>query len=369
MIYFDNAATSLVKPAGVEHAVISAMRILASPGRGSHVPAMKAAEKVYDCRIMALELFNAENPENIVFTSNATHALNIAINSLVNSQSTVLISGFEHNSVLRPVAARTEKIIIAGRKLFDSDDTLQSFKNNISKADVVICTYVSNVFGYILPVYEIGELCRKHNVPYIVDASQAAGILPVDVKKLGAEFVAMPGHKSLMGPQGTGILICNAAAKPLLYGGSGSNSISRQMPEFLPDKLEAGTHNVCGIAGLLEGMKFVKEKGTENILKHETELAEIMKYELDDSGYKLFSTEKDCMSGVMSITCDKFGCDELAEMLAENNICVRAGLHCSPLSHESAETIENGTVRFSFSPFNTKKQVYDCCKILKEFIS
>lgn len=369
MIYFDNAATTLIKPTGVEHAVVNAIRSMASPGRGAHTPAMKAADAVYECRAAAAELFNVDDAEKIVFTLNATHALNISIYSLVKKGSTVLMSGFEHNSVLRPVTALTDKIIIAGRKLFDLQDTLAEFEENITSADVVICNYVSNAFGYVLPVYEIGRLCRKYNVPFIVDASQAAGVLPVDMTKLGASFVAMPGHKSLMGPQGTGILICNAEANPLMYGGSGSDSISRQMPAYLPDRLEAGTHNVCGIAGLYEGIKYVKEKGTDNIYQHEKELAEIFTSELNNTEYRLFTTANECKSGVVSISCDKYGSEELASMLAEKNICVRAGLHCAPLAHESAGTLENGTVRFSFSTFNTKNEVKECCKILKEFIS
>ena len=366
MIYLDNAATTLIKPTSVEHAVVCAMKTCASPGRGGHRPAMLAAETTLDCRLAAAELFHVENPEQIVFTMNATHALNIAIRSLVTSGDRVVISGFEHNSVTRALHAYGADVRIAGRKLFDPEDTLESFRKALPGARAAVCTHVSNVFGYVLPIYEIAALCQEFGVPLIVDASQSAGILEIDAERLGAAFIAMPGHKALFGPQGTGILICGQSGVPLLHGGSGSESILQQMPDYLPDRLEAGTHNVCGIAGLLAGIEYVKEKGTENIFQHERKLLEIMRRELLGSGLELFLGDENTQSGVLSIRSDRHDCEWIAQRLSDRGICVRSGLHCAPTAHESAGTIETGTVRFSFSPFVTAEQVKGACAAVRE---
>ena len=367
MIYLDSAATSLIKPICVERAVVSAMRTMASPGRGCHLPAQLAAEEVYAAREAAAELFNAEDCTNVVFTANATHALNLAIGSLAGRGTRVVISGFEHNSVTRPLTALGADIRIAGTRLFDPADTLADFEEQIKSAQLVVCTHVSNVFGYVLPVYEIGELCRRRAVPYIVDASQSAGVLDVDFRRLGANFVAMPGHKSLFGPQGTGILLCRGDARPLLHGGSGSDSIEQHMPGYMPDRLEAGTHNVCGIAGLHAGMEYIKERGIENIRLYERRLLRRMCDELNGtSGLETFAG--DAQSGVLSVRAVGMDCEELGSRLAARGVCVRAGLHCAPRAHMSAGTLETGTVRFSFSPFVTERQTVEAAGILKDIL-
>ena len=367
MIYLDSAATSMQKPVAVERAMVHALRNYASPGRGGHKPSLAAAKAVFDCREAAAELFNVEDSSCVVFTYNATHALNIAINSLLRPGGRVLVSGFEHNSVTRPLVALNAKIEVAGRKLFDRKNTLEEFAEKIPHADLVICTHVSNVFGYILPVYEIGEMCRSAGVPFIVDASQSAGILDVDAKRLHADFIAMPGHKGLMGPQGTGILLCMGEAKPFLHGGSGSDSISQTMPSFLPDRLEAGTHNVCGIAGLLEGIKYVKSKGTSAIFRHERKLLEHMIEMLDMAGLELYTGNE--QSGVLSFRSDRVNCEEFAGELGRRGICVRAGLHCAPLAHRSAGSLESGTVRLSFSPFINDSQIIRAADNIKQIIN
>ena len=369
MIYFDNAATTMIKPLSVSRAVLKAMQTMASPGRGAHEPAMRAAKTVFDCRMAAAELFNVPEPEQIVFTMNATHSLNIAINSLVHHGTKVLVSGYEHNSVTRPLEAKGAEIRLASAPLFDCDAVLEAFEDELPQADVAVCTHVSNVFGFILPIYEISELCRKYCVPLIVDASQSAGILDVDYARLNAEFIAMPGHKGLFGPQGTGILICSKACEPLLSGGSGTDSIVQHMPEYLPDRLEAGTHNVCGIAGLLEGIRFVQAKGTKEITGHETKLLKEMVNSLEnEKGLEIFSRNCTAQSGVLSIRSSRLDCEELATALGENGICVRTGLHCAPFAHRSAGTLKTGTVRFSFSPFNTEEEVERCCQFIKDLL-
>lgn len=369
MIYLDNAATTMIKPLAVSRAMVRAVQTMASPGRGAHECAMRAAKTVYDCRTEAAALFNVPEPEQIVFTMNATHALNIAINSMAAKGTKVLVSGYEHNSVTRPLNAIGADIHVASSPLFDSGAMLEAFEKELPWAELAVCTHVSNVFGYILPIYDIAKLCRLHGVPLIVDASQSAGTLELDYSRLGAEYIAMPGHKGLFGPQGTGILICGEAGKPLISGGSGTDSIAQHMPEFLPDRLEAGTHNVCGIAGLLEGIRFVREKGTAEILAHETRLLARMTENLAGvEGMELYT--KACMnqSGVLSLRSSKINCEELAAGLNEKGVCVRTGLHCAPYAHRSAGTLDTGTVRFSFSPFNTETEVDSCCQFIKDLL-
>lgn len=365
MIYLDSAATTFQKPVAVPNAVTRAMQTCASVGRGGHAAAMAAAETVYQGRVMAAELFDAD-PEQVVFTMNATHGLNIAIRSLLSQGARVVVSGFEHNAVTRPLHALHADVRVAGEKLFDADDTLRAFERAIAaKPDAVICTHVSNVFGYILPVEEIAALCRAENVPFILDASQSAGSLPVSLRRSGARFIAMPGHKGLYGPQGTGILLCADGGRPLLFGGTGSNSTEQEMPDFLPDRLEAGTHNVCGIAGLTEGMRFVRKQTPAAIFRREQALLHQMQGELrEQKNFRLFTGPS--QAGVLSVNVENADCEEAAQALAQEGIAVRAGLHCAPLAHRSAGTAETGTVRFSFSAFNTPHEVRRAAEVCKK---
>lgn len=358
MIYLDSAATTMQKPPAVSAAVCRAMKQMASPGRGSHRPAMRAAETVFRCREAAARLFDAAQPDNVVFTFNATHGLNIAIKSAVKPASSVLITGYEHNAVTRPLRAIPDvSVRVAESPLFRPDLLLERVHKILkSGIDVAVCTHVSNVFGYVLPIKEISDLCKEKGVVLIVDASQSAGCLPVSMKEWGAEFIAAPGHKGLYGPQGTGILLCaNEKVKPLMEGGTGSASAIQTMPEYLPDRLEAGTHNIPGIAGLLEGLKFVEEKGTSNILAHERQLALRAARGLERiPGIEVFRTQGlKNQTGVLSFRLGGMDCETVAEQLGQADIAVRAGLHCAPLAHQSAGTMESGTVRMSLSAFNT----------------
>ncbi len=367
MIYFDSGATSLQKPKSVRRAVCYAMRHFASPGRGGHRAAMAAADAVYACRERAAELFSCD-AEQIVFTMNATHGLNIAIHTLVERGDKVVVSGFEHNAVIRPLHAVSAQIVVAGRKLFDQADTLAAFARAIDEnTKAVVCTHVSNVFGYILPIEKIAELCRARGVPLIVDASQSAGVLPVSLRALGAAFIACPGHKSLMGPQGTGILVCGRMPKPLLTGGSGSLSASREMPDFLPDIAEAGTHNTAGICGLRAGIDDVLSRTPQLIFEHECSLRSRLCAGLERvENVRVFSS-CEAQSGVVSFAVDSFDCEQVADYLSAHGVCVRAGLHCAPLAHESAGTFESGTVRVSFGAFNTEREVDALIRLLKKF--
>ena len=369
MIYLDNAATTLIKPVSVEQAMRRAMENCASPGRGGHRPAMRAAELVYRCRERAAELFHVPDPAQVVFTMNATHALNLAIHAMAERGTRVLISGYEHNSVTRPLNQIDAEIRTAEAPLFDRTAQLEAFRRELDWAQLVICTMVSNVFGFILPVEELGDLCREKGVPLIVDASQAAGILEVDMERLGAAFIAMPGHKGLFGPQGTGLLLCSRLGEPLISGGSGSDSIRQSMPEYLPDRLEAGTHNVPGIAGLLAGMEYVSEIGTESIARHEELLRQLMLEELSSlPGLELFAGEQGSQSGVVSFRIRGMSCEEAAEQLSARGICLRSGLHCAPYAHKSAGTLDTGTLRASFSPFVSDEMLRTACQTIRELL-
>lgn len=345
MIYLDHGATSFHKPEAVLRAVRCALENCANPGRGGYTAAMAAAKTVLRCRERAGELFHC-NPEQVVFTSNCTHALNIAINTLVKPGSRVVISGFEHNAVTRPLHARKVKLTVAGRKLFDWEDTLESFEKALQKgADVAVFTHVSNAFGYILPIEQMAELCRRYNVPFIIDAAQSAGILPLNMESLGADFIAMPGHKGLLGPQGTGLLLCRKMPEPLLQGGTGSLSMQQDMPDFLPDGSEAGTLNVPGIAGLSAGIAYVQQQDTQKLLRRQQQEVQRCARELEKLGFRVFTGAH--QGGTLSFV-PNMDCEEAAGILAENQIAVRAGLHCAPLAHESAGTLKTGTVRISF---------------------
>ena len=367
MIYLDNAATTLIKPVSVGREMLRAMQCCASPGRGGHKAAMRAAELVFRCREKAAALFHVPDPSNVVFTMNATHGLNIAIRSLSKAGTKVLVSGYEHNAVTRPLEALGAEIIVAESPLFDRAACLRAFQERIKDAELVVCTMVSNVFGFILPMEEVAALCRENHVPLIVDASQAAGICEVDFEKLGAAFIAMPGHKGLFGPQGTGLLLCGERGEPLISGGSGSDSLIQRMPDYLPDRLEAGTHNVPGIAGLLAGMEYVTERGTGELMRRERELLDDAVEQLSAiEGVELFSGTKEAQSAVLSLRIRGMDCDEAAQTLSERGICLRSGLHCAPYAHRTAGTLDTGTLRMSFSPFVSLTETEACCKAIKE---
>lgn len=364
MIYLDHGATSFPKPKSVVNAVSQAMETCANPGRGGYEAAMRAARTVLRCREQAGTLFSCE-PEQVVCTGSCTHGLNMAIGTLVKPGSRVVISGFEHNAVVRPLHAMGVKIQIAGRKLFDWDDTLEQFEKALRQGvDAAVFTHVSNVFGYILPVEQMAELCRKYHVPFAVDCAQSAGILPVSLQDWGADFIAMPGHKGLLGPMGTGLLLCGRVPKPLLCGGTGSQSELRQMPDFLPDAGEAGTLNVAGFAGLCAGIQQVQKLGLKEIFSREQREMRRCVNRLEKFGFTVYTGDNQC--GTVSFV-PKCGCEELAGFLGEQGICVRAGLHCAPVAHESAGTMSTGTVRISFGHDAAPRQVGTLCAALEKF--
>ena len=362
MIYFDSAATTFQKPRTVVEAMAEAMGTMSSPGRGGYPAAMAAAEAAFDCRTELAELYHLESPEQVVFTMNATHGLNIAIKSLVPPGGRAVISGYEHNAVTRPLAALGAQVSVAAAPLFRPEAVTAAFDRLIVPGtDAVICSHVSNVFGFVQPVEAVAAICRQRGVPFIIDASQSAGMLTLDMAALGAAFIAMPGHKGLYGPQGTGVLLCgkDVPVRTLLEGGTGSLSMQQEMPEFLPDRLEAGTHNMPGIAGLLAGVRFVRQLGPENICREERLLAHQAAEGLRRVPGLTVHALPDlaAQAGVLSIVPEQMDAEALGAALAERGIAVRAGLHCAPLAHRTAGTLNTGTVRLSFSHWNTREEV------------
>lgn len=363
MIYLDHGATSMHKPPQVVRAMARAVERCGNPGRGGHAPAMEAARTVYRCRELASKLFHCPE-EQVVFTGSCTHGLNIAIRELVTPGGRVLISGFEHNAVSRPLAALGAKVEVAGRKLFDPEDTLSRWEDGLKQGvEAAVFTQCSNVFGYILPIREMAQLCKAYGVPFVIDGAQGAGSQPLFLADLGADFIAVPGHKGLLGPQGTGLLLCGRTPAPLLYGGTGSLSRSQSMPEELPDRLEAGTLNVPGIAGLAEGIAHVLKVGAENIGRGEAKIAAFCAEGLAGLGLRVFAGRN--QGGTVSFVAQK-DCEELAQALAVKGVAVRAGLHCAPLAHESAGTLETGTVRVSFGHNANPKQVRALLQALQD---
>ena len=374
MIYLDSAATTFQKPPAVAAAMERALATMSSPGRGGYSEAMEAAETAFACRSELAELFGVGNPERVIFTMNATHALNLAIKSLVPPGGRAVISGYEHNAVTRPLAALGAQTAVAAALLFQPEAVTEAYARLVTPdTDAVICNHVSNVFGFIQPVEAVAALCRERGVPLIVDASQSAGVLPLDLERLGAAFIAMPGHKGLYGPQGIGVLLCgeNVPVRPLLEGGTGSLSIQQEMPAFLPDRLEAGTHNMPGIAGLLAGVRYVRGRGLQSICEGERRLALVMAEGLREiPGLRVFAAPGlGHQAGVLSLVPEDRDVEEVGQALAERGIAVRSGIHCAPLAHRTAGTLETGTVRLSFSDFNTPEEVFRCLKAIRRLFS
>ena len=366
MIYLDSAATTFQKPPTVVRAMNEAMATMTSPGRGDYGPSARASQTLLALREEAAALFHVGDPERVVLTTSATHGLNIAIRTLVHPGSTVLLTGLEHNAVTRPLAAIPGvRLRTIRTPLFRPDLFLAELDRQLDQgADVMICTHVSNVFGYILFVKEIAARCREREIPLIVDASQSAGLLPIDLEGWGAEFVAMPGHKGLYGPQGTGLLLCRTTGEPILEGGTGSESRRQEMPEFLPDRLEAGTHNVPGAAGLLAGLRFVRRKRPDVLLRHEVHLKDLAAEGLaKEPGVQVFRSRAH-QSGVLSFRMLGKDPGQVGDWLSQRGVALRAGLHCAPAAHETAGTLETGTLRLSFSAFNTPKEVERFLRIM-----
>lgn len=364
MIYLDNGATSFPKPLSVRQNVdISLKKFSANPGRSGHSLSLRAAKEIFECRKRLKELFNVNSEEEIIFTENCTMALNTVIFGLLSEGDHVLISSMEHNSVTRPLESLKDKGVTYSifDYSYDDNETVDNVRNLIKpETKLVICTHASNVFGFRFPIERICALCHAYGILFCVDSAQSAGVFDIDVGTNQYDFVCMSGHKSLYGPMGTGVLILNNRnLKPLLYGGTGTESVKKSQPEGLPEKFESGTQNMNGISGLKAGVDFVKNRGIKNIYNHEYKLAKRLFNGLANNR-KVITYNKSFDYGkvapVVSFNIDGVYSEDLVAKLNKYGIMTRGGLHCSPLAHTTMNTIENGTVRVVPGAFNT---IYD----------
>ena len=379
MIYLDNAATSFPKPRRVIDEQTRCMQLYGgNPGRGSHALALAAAQKIYECREEIATFFNIPNPERVIFTMNATMAINTVIKGLLHSGDHVLISDMEHNAVFRPIykLARDGVITYNVFETFPTNPTrttemicasvLEKIRPNTR---MLICAHASNICSATLPIKEIGALCRKKGILFVVDAAQSAGHLPIDVTEMQIDALCLPGHKGLWGPQGCGALVLGAeiVADTLIEGGSGYNSLEGNMPEEAPERYEAGTLPTPAIAGLTEGIREVKRLGIEHIYAHECALTTRLADHLSSMPkVKLYAPHH--KGGVLLFSLQEISSDRVGAFLNERSFCVRTGFHCAALAHATLATPSSGAVRVSPSLFNTTTQIDAFADTVKELL-
>lgn len=376
LLYFDNAASSWPKPSQVGEAVLRCINECgANPGRGSHGMAVQASRVVFEARKHAGKLFGIKNPNDLAFGSNTTEALNLAIKGHVKEGEHVICTAVEHNSVRRPLEylRRTQNVEVT---YLETDEAgrinIDVLKENIQKnTSLVVINHSSNLLGSILPVADIGQLCREKGITLLVDAAQTAGILPIHVEQMGIDMLAFPGHKGLLGPQGTGGLYIHPRLdlEPLMHGGTGSQSEAVDQPRVRPDRYEAGTPNTPGLAGLSEGLKFVLQTGVENIhAKEWRQTQRIMEALRDVPHLRLLGPGMgEERTGIVSFVLEYMDASETAFILDQHyGIAVRAGYHCTPLAHEAAGTAKTGAIRASVSYFTTDEEVDTLIEAVKE---
>jgi cysteine desulfurase family protein len=374
--YFDNAASSWPKPPQVIEAMTNCLNEYgANPGRGSHQMAVKASRAIFETRKNLAKLFSISNPNDICYTLNTTEALNLAIKGLLKEGDHVITTSIEHNSVRRPLEylRRTINITItyveANKQGYINPlDIRDAFRSNTK---LVICSHSSNLLGTIVPVSDIGQICSAKKVFFLVDAAQTAGTIAIDVDKMGISMLAFPGHKGLLGPQGTGGLYIhpNVDLEPLMQGGTGSQSEAIEQPLIRPDRYEAGTLNTVGIAGLNEGLKFILQQTVEVIHSKEWALTQRLMESLKEiEGIQILGPQiGEDKTGIVSFVMKQVDASELAFILDQSfQIAVRAGFHCTPLGHQTAGTTEIGAVRASVGYFTTESEVEHLVNSLKE---
>lgn len=367
MIYLDNAATTYPKPVQVNNAVAAAMRKYgANPGRSGHKMSMEGAEEIYRCRKAAAELFHAPGAECVAFTLNCTHAVNMVLKGLLKPGDHVVVSCLEHNAVMRPVHALAEQGVTVSQARVvpgDNDATVDAFRKAINgKTRLIACMHASNVWGVRLPVERIAALAREYGIPMMVDAAQSAGVLPIDMEFSGIDYLCLAGHKGLYGPMGTGMLIARHGEElaTIIEGGTGTNSASYLQPEALPERMESGTPNMAGIAGLRAGIDYVKRTKIETIARHESGLILRLYDRLSAmEGVELYMPRPDPQYFVplLSFNIKNKSSEEVGEALDHMGIAVRPGLHCAPAAHQFCNTLERGAVRVCPSAFSSAADI------------
>ncbi len=372
-IYLDNSATSFPKPASVTEAMIDFARNCgASGGRGAYAEAKQCERMIARCRQFVADLIAAESHERIVFAMNCSEALAIAIRGLLNTADRgdhAIATAMEHNSVLRPLNALAEQVGIEpefiacdpATGLVDPADIRRAIRPNTK---LIACVHVSNVTGTLQPIGEVARIAREHDIPCVIDAAQSAGHVELNVQELGADFVAFPGHKGLMGPLGTGVLYIRPGMEnrrpTMKEGGTGTISEQPVQPETMPDKYEIGSHNAVGLAGLAEGVAWVLTRGAAKLRKHDEALCELFLKLTEAIGPLTVYGPRDLAdrTGVFSANVDGFSPGDIATLLAvEFSVLTRAGVHCAPLAHKTIGTHPTGTCRLSFGPFTTEDHV------------
>ena len=375
MIYLDNAATTQKKPPQVLEAMVEALQSMGNSSRGTHGGALKSARSVFSARENISRLFNGPGPEQVVFTTNATEALNIALGGLFGKGDHVITTALEHNSVLRPLYRLEEEGIIElsivpadKRGCVDYADFSRLIQSNTR---AIVCTQASNLTGNALDLYKIGEIAHSSNLLFVVDSSQGAGVLPLDMEAMHISVLCFTGHKGLMGPQGTGGLCVakDVDIRPLKVGGSGVQSYSHTHPTEMPTRLEAGTLNGHGLAGLAAGVEWLLETGIDKIHAREVELAKRFYDGVKDiPGVKIYGDFSGWnRTAVVTLNLGDYDSGEVSDALWEDyEIATRPGAHCAPLMHMALGTVEQGAVRFSFSWFNTEEEVDTAINAVKE---
>ena len=363
MIYFDNAATTGMKPPEVIRAVNDALRFYsANPGRSGHSSSVKAAEAVYKVREKAAEFFGASGAEKVCFTQNCTHSINCVLKGVLRRGDHVVVSSLEHNAVMRPLKKTGVNYDIAEVSFYDDEMTLKEFERKIKpNTKIVLCTGASNVLGKTLPIKEIGALCRRKGVLFGVDAAQTAGVVPINMQKMNIDYLCIAPHKGLYAPMGIGMLIAEKDIEnTIIEGGTGTNSIELRQPDTLPEKLESGTINLPAVLGTGAGIDYVNRMGVERIHKKELNLIKALYRELEKmSGIVLYTPdpEKFGYAPVLSFNFADMPSTEAAQKLSDAGIAVRGGLHCAPAAHGMIGTLSQGTVRVSVGVFNNLAEI------------
>ena len=367
MIYLDNAATTYPKPTSVRNAMATALqRYGANPGRAGHTMSMDAAEEMFRCRTAAADFFHAPGPECVAFTLNCTHALNYVMKGLLRPGDHAVTSCLEHNAVARPLYALSRNgVEVTEARVYpgDNDATVDSFRHSLRpNTRLIVCTHASNVWGIRLPVERIAALGHQYGVPTAVDCAQTAGVLPIDLAGSGIDYLCVAGHKGLYGPMGTGLLITARGSElaTVIEGGTGTVSAQAEQPLTMPDRMESGTQNMPGIAGLRAGIEFVLARGTDHILHHEMELIRRLYRRLAQmKGIRLYTEEptERYFAPVLSFNVGDLPSEVVGKKLNERGIAVRAGLHCAPAAHRFYGTLEQGAVRVCPSAFSREEEM------------
>lgn len=373
MIYLDNAATTMIKPKCVIDAVVNAMTHMGNAGRGANEASLDASRIIYDCREKISNLFNLNNPSQVAFTCNSTESLNTAIKGILSKEDHAITTALEHNSVLRPLYELEERGM--GLSIVDCNENGNIDYNDFEKliqdnTKAIVCTHASNLVGNVLDIKKIGEIAKKHNLILIVDASQSAGVFPIDMEDMNIDVLCFTGHKGLLGPQGTGGICVreHININPLKVGGSGINTFSKIHPKAMPTILEAGTLNGHAIAGLNAALDYLAEEGINTIQKREEELMFRFYNGIKDiKDIKIYGNFENKRAAIVAFNIGDIDSAAFSDELSlYYNISTRPGAHCAPLMHKAMNTVEQGAVRFSFSHYNTEEEIDEAIRAVKE---